>query len=272
MMAAGGPLAAQAPGAAACQLPAVHDSAEYAAVIHVKAFDSTQKVQKDLLAIGAMQIAARFQTAAAVRLTLVAQDSGAEKFKPDMPGTGHFSVNGAFAVTVPRRGTGEPVQTVQTTLDPALDSAVMVAIGEARRAGDLQPLTQGAGEDVPLRIVLNVVRSDSLNAASDIPLFRFKSPRIPIDHSARLLPPLRLPRYPRDAVFQRAEGEVVVQFVVGAQGAVVNGTILVLSATDRAFIDPVIDVLQEYRFQPASSGGCVIPILVQQPFKFNIPR
>ena len=74
--------------------------------------------------------------------------------------------------------------------------------------------------------------------------------------------------YP-DSLYQaKVSGRVLVEFVVNEKGEVQPETFNVVTATDRAFIEPVREAVLQQRYFPARRGGKAVSQVVQQPFEF----
>jgi hypothetical protein len=79
------------------------------------------------------------------------------------------------------------------------------------------------------------------------------------------------PKYPTHAEFVRADGEVVAQFIVGADGLARRESLLIVRATHPLFALSVRDALPMMRFVPASRNGSKVDQVVVQTFEFKIP-
>lgn len=90
------------------------------------------------------------------------------------------------------------------------------------------------------------------------------------DLLASLLPGAPRPRYP--SALQRAGvgGTVVVDFVIDSTGAVVPGSIGVVSSTHDALSRAVLDVLPRYRFKRALARGRATRMSARMPFTFTV--
>jgi TonB family protein len=80
------------------------------------------------------------------------------------------------------------------------------------------------------------------------------------------------PRYPDSLRTAGVEGEVLVQFVVDAQGVPDVSTFKVLRATRAEFAEAVRLALGGMRFTAARKDGRAVKQLVQQPFVFSIAK
>jgi protein TonB len=80
------------------------------------------------------------------------------------------------------------------------------------------------------------------------------------------------PRYPDVLRLGGVEGEVLVQFVVGADGRADIGSLKILKQSHEPFTQSVRNALPMMRFIPAKVGGKPVRQLVQQPFTFTLPK
>lgn len=80
------------------------------------------------------------------------------------------------------------------------------------------------------------------------------------------------PEYPAAMRASGAEGRVVVQFIVNAEGKTDSSSIRILSSTNEMFAESVRRALIKSRFQPATIGGKSVAQLVQQLFVFRLDR
>lgn len=78
------------------------------------------------------------------------------------------------------------------------------------------------------------------------------------------------PRYPEGMRSVGIEGNVLLEFVVGVNGRVENGSIKVLSSTNKMFETEAIRTIQQSTFSPAKIRGTAVRQLVQQNIKFTL--
>ena len=76
------------------------------------------------------------------------------------------------------------------------------------------------------------------------------------------------PEYPRDLMKRRIEGRVVAEFLVDANGRIDPRTARIVSSTDEAFSESVLQLLPKLRFLPAARDGAKVEEWVQMPFRF----
>jgi TonB family protein len=77
------------------------------------------------------------------------------------------------------------------------------------------------------------------------------------------------PRYPDELRALGLTGEVVVEYVVNAEGRVARSSLRILRSTHPAFSREVIEALLRARFNPARAGRRSVAVLVQQKIRFE---
>ncbi len=92
-----------------------------------------------------------------------------------------------------------------------------------------------------------------------------EKPALPLESNA---PPV----YPDILRSAAIEGEVDVEFVIGADGAVRAGSVVALRADHRLFLEAVREALTGYRYLPAEVGGIPVAVRVRQSFSFKLNR
>lgn len=75
------------------------------------------------------------------------------------------------------------------------------------------------------------------------------------------------PVYPLPLLFDGSTGEVVVGFVVDAQGAVMDAT--VIKSSDPAFDDSALAAIRSWKFLPGKKGGQAVNTSMQCPIVFS---
>ncbi len=254
---------------AAC-IPRSSDSVIAAAFIRVTAFDTTQGIAGAYLSLWAGQINQQFHISPPVVLSvLFKEDPG--KTPPDTQATGYFGFFGMYGLTLHRGKPAENIQTLQTTLNPAVDSALLRAIHDGAAAPGAPPFPERArGDAATLRVRLWSFRTKGPPTERGGALFRYRSPLFRIVQEARPLPGLAPPRYPEEDRRAGKEGMVDMIFVIGVDGVPVEGTILVERATNLPFVARTVEAIRSYRYSPARVAGCPVAILAFQPFDFRL--
>ena len=80
------------------------------------------------------------------------------------------------------------------------------------------------------------------------------------------------PQYPRQALMDRVEGWVVVEFTIGTEGQVKNPRI-VDAQPPGVFENPALQAVQRFRFNPRTMGGEPVEVQgVQNRIRFRLKR
>lgn len=78
------------------------------------------------------------------------------------------------------------------------------------------------------------------------------------------------PVFPLNELNGRQDGFVNIEFVVGADGAVVPGTLRLANAMTVGYAKAVINSLNRYRFKPAMAGDCPVASRETYTFTFDV--
>ena len=78
------------------------------------------------------------------------------------------------------------------------------------------------------------------------------------------------PVYPRSQVDRRLPGQVLLSFVVSADGT--TRDIQCLEASDQAFVKPAVDAIKEWTFYPGQVNGMAVATRIQLPIEFSIVK
>ena len=120
-------------------------------------------------------------------------------------------------------------------------------------------------------IASTLKRVDTTRASSPRePLFLARLPVRVESAPVRMIRTKRAPRYPEDMRRSNYDGKVLLEFVVGADGRIDLGSVLILQASTRQFVRSVVDFLPTMRFSPLEIAGCPVRTLVQMPFAFDL--
>lgn len=76
------------------------------------------------------------------------------------------------------------------------------------------------------------------------------------------------PVYPFEMKRAGIKGEVKVEFIVDAQGAVIQA--YAVSSTDKEFEAPAVQAVKKWRFRPGKKGGRAVNVRMQVPIAFNL--
>lgn len=108
------------------------------------------------------------------------------------------------------------------------------------------------------------------SVATDQPFFTTWLPVYRIDQSPRAPKRPVIPTYPVNARDQGVTDTVLVSFAIGPSGRVIPGTIDLLSAHYRDFVDVVASTLRDNVFQPIIAEGCPVTSTVREAFTFEL--
>ena len=92
-----------------------------------------------------------------------------------------------------------------------------------------------------------------------------EKPALPLESNA---PPI----YPDILRSAAIEGGVEIEFVIDPEGRARAGSIVVLRADHRLFLEAVREALISYRYLPAEVGGTPVAVRVRQSFSFKLNR
>lgn len=120
-------------------------------------------------------------------------------------------------------------------------------------------------------IASTLTRVDTARAPSQRePLFLARLPVRVESAPVRMIRTKRTPPYPEDMRRSNYEGEVLLEFVVGPDGRIDLGSVVIVKASARQFVRSVVDFLPTLRFSPLEIGGCPVRALVDMPFAFDL--
>lgn len=108
----------------------------------------------------------------------------------------------------------------------------------------------------------------------DVDLSQFQPGESAIQIEENPMPLSRVnPRYPRKALRRGLEGQVILEFIVDANGDVVADSIRVISAKPEGVFDRTsIRALSRWRFQPKKQGGQAQPFRARQTLIFKLAQ
>jgi outer membrane biosynthesis protein TonB len=109
--------------------------------------------------------------------------------------------------------------------------------------------------------------SDSASTDSTI----FAEEALDTAHAAKLLPPLRSPRYPTQLQTRGVPGEVWARYVIDTTGRMEPGSVEVLYTTNPLFAENAIQALKDQRFTPARRYGRPVRMQAYRTWSFIVP-
>ena len=218
---------------------------------------------------------------------------------PQMVSGGAQGFMGEAFVEIDRNGKVKQVGLSQTTLVNAIDVALVDAVKKATDSGAFmayQDAARGKGgfvfvllrtmplpafkekaEDYKRPESLSLVPApyltQTMKKKGDLVMLPVRALRVPV---VRLTSALTItkrgpdPSFPFNELRGRQDGFVNVEFVVGADGAVVPGTLRLANAMTADYAKAVIKSLEDYRFKPAMAGACPVAARMTYTFTFNV--
>lgn len=186
------------------------------------------------------------------------------------PDTMSLDIRGEADAELDRSGKLGSSRIEVSTLSPAIDESILLAVRRLDSAGVIPPLPEKMSErSVGIRFKVRQFH-DSVHGAE--PLVIVEQPFWLFARPVTAVPGNPKPDYPADLRQGKVEGEVVLDFVVDQDGLARPETMQVVKKTNSAFVLAVREVLPRLRFNPATIDGCPVAMLVQLPFGFRIPN
>lgn len=125
------------------------------------------------------------------------------------------------------------------------------------KRGELREKKRKKDEPTPAARIATMVDEGSAFVVADVD-------RAALPDSSTLVRPI----YP-DSLFEaQTPGQVIAEFVVGANGQPVMETFSAVTTTHRLFVEPVRRAVREQRFSPAVKKGKMVSQVLQLPFEF----
>lgn len=181
---------------------------------------------------------------------------------------------GQYAFVLHRDGKVSGVHVVTPAPLQGLDDGVTQA---------LEPLTAPAGGGPPLPgpIYPSNLAADSIELrmhfgighdgpVAEVPFSVRFIPMTHLDRQAQLAADNPKPAYPH--LRSRVTDTVLVQFAVDTSGRIDMTTVRPVRALAQPFLDSVLAILPQLRFEPALAGGCPMRTVVLQPFVIRPPK
>lgn len=218
----------------------------------------------------------------------------------DQPAGGAQGFMAEAYVEIERGGKVKRVGLTQTSLVNSIDAALVAAVRKAADEGSFLPYKEGITERsayvfVQLRTMAIATfkekardfarpegdplmlkpygHQDQLRKKGAVVVLPIRVLRVPI---VRLTSPLVVtkrgpdPAFPLGELNGRQDGFVNIEFVVGADGKVVPGTLRLANAMTAGYAKAVIDALDRYRFKPAMAGACPVAARETYTFTFDV--
>lgn len=123
-----------------------------------------------------------------------------------------------------------------------------------------------AGGEITLRFVDTVRTTDP-----SVALVRLVVLAVPADRDPKVLDYPQM-SYPENMLQHGMSGRVLLEFIIGTDSTMEQGSLQVLEAPHSDFATRALRGLSVARFRPARIGNCVVPVLVRVPVDFKIRR
>jgi TonB family protein len=194
-----------------------------------------------------------------------------------------LTLRSSYRATLHRDGHLTGIRTLGGTRDAAFDGAILVAMAQLSASELLPPPVAPAatftGDSLDIRIVVTPESMSLTTRGVSGPATEGVTPvvqlRLPIRHvtqKARVKAGQSSPIYPTELRHAGVEGSTLLEFVVDPSGRADPTTVQVLNASAPQFVDAVLDVLPDIRFEPMYVEGCPVSVQLQQPFDFSLQQ
>jgi TonB family protein len=192
-----------------------------------------------------------------------------------------LTLRSSYRATLHRDGHLTGIRTVGGTRDAAFDGAILVAMAQLSASELLPPpaapAATFAGDSLELEIVvtpgaMSLAAKGVSGPATEgaTPVAQLRLPIRRITQKARVKASQPSPIYPTELRHAGVEGKTLFEFVVDPSGRPDPTTAQALSASAPQFVDAVLDVLSDIRFEPMYVEGCPVSVQIQQPFEFSL--
>jgi TonB family protein len=185
---------------------------------------------------------------------------------PNVPRRALAVLHALFGVSV-LDGTAQP-RVLESSGIPAFDRAVFDAIVAISAEQAVPPLPdEWRGRRMAVRLRIETESGQTENAV----LFRLQVPVFPLSREVEFLSGPRSGfGFPEELRKAGIEGSALLQYAVDVTGRPLEGSFRVIKTDHNLFAREALEVLPKMRFSPARIGDCAVPVIVRQPFNFNL--
>jgi TonB family protein len=174
-------------------------------------------------------------------------------------------VSATLEIVVDTAGRLDRVKVLRRSAAPALEAALLLAAQRADSLGAFGALpTAGKKARVIQLSMGTTIPGDTLG----VEIVRLRLPFRPLTRSVQVHH-IPAPAYPAAGLAHRIEERVELQYVVGADGRVVPGSVRLVNEPYQEFVDAARDAIVRGEFEPARIGGCAAAQLVGQVIRFR---
>ena len=181
-----------------------------------------------------------------------------------------LAITGAIAFTLRGDGRLTNARLVASSLSTSLDTHLLNAVTSLDSMHAVPPMPEGIGGDSVTLVFAPNTEPDSMSVSA--PMFISMMPVWLIEHDVAAKEGNPQPRYPAQALERGIEDEILLTFAVDTSGVARMETVRVVRGTYREFAAAVLDVLPNWRFEPARIAGCAVMEYIQLPFAFRLNR
>ena len=175
-------------------------------------------------------------------------------------------LSATFQITVDPLGRVQDAKWLRRSAAPVLDAALLSAARRADSNNAFAALPFGGKKTRVIELSLGTTDADD---SLGVEFLRLRLPFRPLTRPVRLrhIPP---PQYPEAGYAHRIEERVELQYVVGADGRVVPGSVGLVNEPYQEFVDAAHAAILRGEFEPARIGECTAPQWVQQVISFRV--
>ena len=229
--------------------------------------DASQQLRADYLSV-AEAIRDNFNRPTMLRLPFAARVVGRKSNEP-RSSFAPFGLHGfvRFQLDTTGKLTNDPI--VVSSLSPDIADGIVAAILRADSNYAFPPPSKDLRREngqIALRFV-DTVRTKE----SSVALLRLIIPAVVAESDPAVLD-YQVPRYPPSVAQSGVSGRVLLEFIIGTDGAMELGSLQLLDAPHSELATVAVEALKTARFRPAKIGGCVVPALVRLPVDFKLRR
>ena len=227
--------------------------------------DASSQLRADYMSV-AQAIRDNFDRPTQLRLPFAARVVG-RKSKEPRSSFAPYGLHGLIRLQLDTMGKLTSAPIVVSSLSPDVIDGIVAAI-ERADSNYAFPLPskdlRRENGDIVLRFV-DTVRTKE----SSVALVRLIIPAVVAESDPAVLDYQR-PRYPSSLIRSGVDGRVLLEFIIGADGALDPGSLQLLEAPHSQLATVSVEALKTARFRPAKIGDCRVPALVRLPVDFKI--
>ena len=175
-------------------------------------------------------------------------------------------LSGTLRITVDAAGRVQDAKWLRRSAAPVLDAALLAAAQRADSHHAFAALPFGGKKTRVIELSLGTTDADDTLAVEFV---RLRLPFRPLTRPVRVRH-IPLPQYPEAWYHRRVEERVELQYIVGADGRVVPGSVRLVNEPYQEFVDAAYAAILRGEFEPARIGECAAPQFVQQVISFRV--